>query len=374
MGSMKRMTISGLTVVLVGLLAAGWTVGTRAQDGTPVVGPENGLSQMGHPLVGSWIIFPNVANATPSLYTFAGDGTVVSSNVAGGRHGAWTATGDQTAAFTALGLATTEGDAFAGATRVRAEAEIDTTGNTLNVVFVIEAMTVDGIVQFTSGPFTAQGTRITVEPLGTEATPAAGTPEVGTPAVGDTTSVSATLIDRAGTEVGSALFSEVVENAGVNVSVTADGLTPGEHGIHVHETGVCDPGGDQPFASAGGHFNPAGTMHGGLGDPDAHAGDLGNVMADAIGRVFVSIPTDSFSLANLADADGSVLVIHANPDDLQTDPAGNSGEHVVCGVIFPPNAATTGTPGAATPEAGTPVGQVIATALATAFMEATPVL
>ncbi len=180
MGSVRRMMLSGLAVVLVVFVAAGWSVGTRAQDGTP----QSGLNPTNHPLVGSWIIIPNVPDATPSLYTFASDGTVVSSNVVGGRHGAWTATGDQTAALTALGLATTEGNAFAGATRVRAEAEVDATGNSLNVIFVIEGMTVDGTVQVTTGPFTAQGTRITVEPLGMEGTPAAGTPESGTPEAG----------------------------------------------------------------------------------------------------------------------------------------------------------------------------------------------
>ncbi len=184
MGSVRRMVVSGLAVVLVAVLATGWSVSTTAQDSTPAVGSETGLDSMAHPLVGSWLILPNVPDATPSLYTFADDGTLVSTNVAGGRHGTWTATGDRTAAFTALGLATTAGDVFAGATRVRAEAEVDATGNIVNVVFVIEGMTSDGAVQFTTGPFTAEGTRIMVEPLGMEGTPAAGTPETGTPEAG----------------------------------------------------------------------------------------------------------------------------------------------------------------------------------------------
>jgi Cu/Zn superoxide dismutase/glucose/arabinose dehydrogenase len=165
-----------------------------------------------------------------------------------------------------------------------------------------------------------------------------------------------TLRDQAGEEVATATFGE--DEDGVSISVMAEGLTPGEHGIHVHERGECDPGGETPFTSAGGHFNPTGAMHGGPPDTEAdeardaevgHAGDLGNIMADEEGTAELQISTDRFTLAELEDEDGSALVIHLDPDDLVTDPGGNSGERIVCGVVFAP----LGTPSA--DNEGTPV-------------------
>ena len=117
--------------------------------------------------------------------------------------------------------------------------------------------------------------------------------------------------------------------------------------------GACDPAGDTPFASAAGHYNPTGAAHGGppatgaTGSPEAadavgtpgaapgHAGDLGNITVDASGAGQLQITTDRFRLAELGDADGSALVVHADRDDLQTDPSGNSGGRIACGVIVP---------------------------------------
>jgi Cu-Zn family superoxide dismutase len=119
----------------------------------------------------------------------------------------------------------------------------------------------------------------------------------------------------------------------VTVSVTAEGIPPGEHGIHVHGVGVCDRSGSDPFASAGGHFNPTGAPHGGPDEANAHAGDLGNITADEK----IEVATDRFTLSegplSLSDIDGSALVIHADRDDLMTDPAGESGARIACGVI-----------------------------------------
>ena len=191
------------------------------------------------------------------------------------------------------------------------------------------------------------------DPIATPGALDLATPGAGTPAAAEAVAVK--LIDQSGREVGSALLSEVVED-GVQVAVDVDPgvLAPGEHGIHVHDTGVCDPGGDQPFASAGGHYNPTGAAHGGppamgaTGTPGAadamaspvaatgHAGDLGNIAVGGDGTGRLRIATDRFRLAELGDADGSALVIHANPDDLVTDPSGNSGGRIVCGVVFPP--------------------------------------
>ena len=165
-------------------------------------------------------------------------------------------------------------------------------------------------------------------------------------------SLDVVLHDVDGQEVLTATVTESPDGQ-VSIDVTVEGLAPGEHGIHVHETGVCDPAGEMPFASAGGHYNPTGATHGGPpagtgGTPAAtagtatpgatmgHAGDLGNIQVDDAGMGTLQIQTDRFRLAELSDADGSALVIHANPDDLQTDPSGNSGGRIVCGVIAAP--------------------------------------
>lgn len=147
-------------------------------------------------------------------------------------------------------------------------------------------------------------------------------------------------------EVGRARLTEMADGA-VSIKVSVEGLAPGEHGIHVHAVGLCDPAGDEPYDSAGAHYNPTDAVHGGppaMGTPDAegtpgamtgHAGDLGNITVDEAGAGQLQISTDRFRLAELSDADGSALVVHADPDDVQTDPAGNSGGRLVCGVTVP---------------------------------------
>ncbi len=156
------------------------------------------------------------------------------------------------------------------------------------------------------------------------------------PVSGETVPIA--LVDPAGRIIGT---GTVAESAGqVLVRISGGGLEPGEHGIHIHETGVCAAGGSEPFASAGEHYNPSGAAHGDPRSPDSHAGDLGNLLVDNGGDYTFSIATDRVSLdpaaaATLRDADGSALLIHANPDDLQTDPSGNSGARVACAIIVP---------------------------------------
>ncbi|MGH2532719.1 MAG: superoxide dismutase family protein [Thermomicrobiales bacterium] len=198
-----------------------------------------------------------------------------------------------------------------------------------------------------------------------EATPE-GTPEPA-PAVTTPPSVGLTLRDPEGNLVGSATLVESIDDGSVTVTVTGEGMPPGEHGIHVHETGICDPAGDEPFSSAGDHFNPTGASHGGpppsadaaaaaspIASPagEAHAGDLGNLTVEEDGTVRFTITTDRFTLsagdASLQDEDGSALVIHADPDDLTTDPDGNAGARIACGVIFASTVAPVASP-AATP-------------------------
>ena len=131
-------------------------------------------------------------------------------------------------------------------------------------------------------------------------------------------------------------FAEFVEDATgiVHVNVHVKGLVPGLHGIHIHAVGNCTP---PTFTSAGGHHNPLGQQHG-LDNPNGpHAGDLPNLTVNKAGVGHLNTTTDRVSLSSgtttLFDADGSALVIHANTDDQMTDPTGNSGGRIACGVI-----------------------------------------
>lgn len=163
-----------------------------------------------------------------------------------------------------------------------------------------------------------------------DATPAAG----ATPA----DAVEIPLIDVSESDVGMATFSE--SNGTVTVSVTVEGLEPGERGIHIHEMGICDPTGEEPFSSAGSHYNPNAGTHGAPDDPMSHAGDLGNITIGEDGSGSFEIVTDRFTLSegpeSLFDTDGSALLIHEMTDDLETDPTGLSGARVACGVVAEP--------------------------------------
>ena len=120
---------------------------------------------------------------------------------------------------------------------------------------------------------------------------------------------------------------------GVLMSGDLTGLPSGVHAIHVHDTGRCDP----PFTSAGGHFNPTQRTHGFRNAGGYHAGDLPNFTAPATGSVRVDILTDRVTVGtgptSLLDLDGSSIVVHASQDDYASDPAGNAGDRIACGVV-----------------------------------------
>lgn len=150
---------------------------------------------------------------------------------------------------------------------------------------------------------------------------------------GDGDEAQAILHDRSGKQVGAVTLQDTPN--GVLVRASLEGLPPGVHAFHIHEKGVCQP----PFTSAGGHFNPTGKEHGFLNPRGPHAGDLPNIVVPASGQLKLEVLDPWVHVghgeANLLDADGSSLVIHQGPDDYRTQPAGDAGERIACGVIEP---------------------------------------
>ncbi|HEY6815353.1 MAG TPA: superoxide dismutase family protein [Croceibacterium sp.] len=119
----------------------------------------------------------------------------------------------------------------------------------------------------------------------------------------------------------------------VNISIAALGISPGVHGVHLHTTGSCEA---PEFTSAGGHLNPGGRQHGSANPAGSHLGDIPNLTAgsNGAGTVSVTLPGSRDEvLAQLFDADGTAVVIHAGADDYRTDPSGNSGGRIACGVL-----------------------------------------
>lgn len=141
------------------------------------------------------------------------------------------------------------------------------------------------------------------------------------------------MMDSDGNAIGTAELSE--EDAGVKVALEVEGLEEGIHGIHFHETGMCE---GPDFESAGGHFNPADAMHG-MDNPDGpHAGDLPNIEASSDGTASQEFTAENVTLAigeenSLLKEGGTALVIHAGEDDQTTDPSGDSGDRIACGVV-----------------------------------------
>jgi Cu-Zn family superoxide dismutase len=145
-------------------------------------------------------------------------------------------------------------------------------------------------------------------------------------------SAEAALRDRDGKDVGRATFIETAD--GLRIAVTGYRLPPGTHGLHIHGAGVCQP---PDFASAGDHFNPTRRKHGSMSPEGPHAGDLPNMVIAASGEGGLDVTIRTATLgpgpSSLFGPGGTSLVLHANPDDLKTDPAGNAGARIACGVI-----------------------------------------
>lgn len=119
---------------------------------------------------------------------------------------------------------------------------------------------------------------------------------------------------------------------GDTVTITGEvtGLTPGEHGFHIHEYGDCS---DDKALNAGAHYNPASKKHGGPHDEERHAGDLGNITADAQGVARIQLTDKVIRLSGPHSIVGRSVVVHEKRDDLKSQPAGDAGARVACGII-----------------------------------------
>ena len=141
---------------------------------------------------------------------------------------------------------------------------------------------------------------------------------------------TATLAARSGSQVtGTASFVETA--GGVEVTIVVQGATPGAHGLHLHETGDCTSG---DAKSAGAHFNPDATEHGAPAAMPHHGGDMGNITVadDGTGTLTITLPGLTVAPGPHSVV-GRALILHANEDDLVSQPAGDAGDRIACGVV-----------------------------------------
>ena len=151
------------------------------------------------------------------------------------------------------------------------------------------------------------------------------------PAMSAGAGATVAVMDAAGHEMGTLTLADGA--SGLTVSGTLRGLAPGVHGIHIHTVGMCEA---PKFTTAGGHWNPTTKMHGSENPQGPHFGDMMNITVGADSSATVQLTTMGGSLHGadmLMDADGASVVVHAMADDYKTDPSGNSGDRIACGVI-----------------------------------------
>lgn len=146
-----------------------------------------------------------------------------------------------------------------------------------------------------------------------------------------TASAAAAIEARSGSKVaGKATFTASAGKVTMKIDVT--GLAPGSHAIHLHENGDCS---DAEAKAAGGHWNPTKMQHGRWGEGAFHRGDIGNLEADAAGKATLTFATDLWTIGGdpATNIVGRSVVVHEKVDDFQTQPTGNAGGRVGCGVI-----------------------------------------
>jgi Cu-Zn family superoxide dismutase len=137
----------------------------------------------------------------------------------------------------------------------------------------------------------------------------------------------AKLYDATGREAGFIMFT--LKGDDLVGALNVNGISPGPHGIHIHAVGKCEAPG---FTTAGGHLNPGMKQHGLENPMGSHQGDLPEVIVAADGTGHATFPAHT-TLAAMFDADGAAFVVHAAADDNKTDPSGNSGARILCGVL-----------------------------------------
>ena len=146
---------------------------------------------------------------------------------------------------------------------------------------------------------------------------------------GSTTKAVAVLSPLKGSGVRGVVTFEAVEN-GVRVVADLTGLVPGKHGFHIHEFGDCSA---EDGSSAGGHFNPAGMPHSMPSSDKRHAGDMGNIEAEGDGKAHIDYVDAVMTLSGEHSIVGHAVIVHEKEDDMKTQPTGNAGARVACGVI-----------------------------------------
>ena len=167
-----------------------------------------------------------------------------------------------------------------------------------------------------------------------DASQAAATAESASPAAAQAspsaapTRAVATLKTADGKEAGTVTLLPAGD--AIRLAVQVVDLPAGEHGIHVHTVGMCE---GPKFESAGGHWNPGGKQHGLNNPAGSHAGDMPNLTVGEDGRGIASATLTGGTVADLLDTDGAALVVHAKADDQTTDPSGDSGDRIACGVL-----------------------------------------
>lgn len=142
-------------------------------------------------------------------------------------------------------------------------------------------------------------------------------------------SAAATLSPTSGSSAHGTVNLTQLSDGSVDVVVNLASVPPGVHGFHIHDKGDCGDNGN----AAGGHYNPMNVAHGSPSADPHHAGDWGNVTADGDGNVNTRFNTRSITLDGTTTAVGHAIILHANPDDLQTQPTGNAGARIACGVV-----------------------------------------